>query len=273
MPFEPQTFQRATTVPQTFSELLKLYQDKQADAAIDLSVETDVRTRPGMEMRKNGAIQALPGLKMELFRMLEQHAGAVFLTGTKAGIESFVGLAMDQTEGNVVVVSAQEMYDGLGKMTNRGIRHDRRFSMDTMNAFVDGIMKLLNELNVDGIPAPNLTSYLNQVFETEADVANLVKKALQGLPAQSGIAVGDGLNAIYLQQRAAEEAIKEGVATDFLPVIVTDATPEEATGGLGKTIFFGRNVVFECKKDETPANAVTLVFKSLMEQKRRGSKA
>jgi hypothetical protein len=270
----PQSFVAGTKVPQTFPELLALYKTKEADANVDLNGVTDPMTRPGMEIRKNGAIQALPGLRAELVRLVEQNSGAIFLSGTKEGIETFIGIAQDQTEGNIVVVSAKEMYVELAKYIDRGIRRDRRFSMDTINSYVDGILRILDRIQVDGIPSPNLVPNLNKVFETLDDVTVLARESLQGMQAPNGVTIGDGLNAIYLQLRAAEEAIKEGVATPFLPVIVIDATPEETKGSLFETLFFGRNVVFKATKDETDGNSVVHMFQNLKKQRTtRGTRA
>lgn len=266
----PQSFVAGTQVPQTFPELLALYKAKQEDANLDLSGDHDPFTRPGKEIRKNGAIQALPGLKAELLRLVEQNAGAIFLSGTKEGIESFVGAAQDLTDGAIVIVDAGDMYNYLATGTERGLRHDRRFSMDSLNAWVDTVMKLLDILQVDGIPAPNLTPNLNKVFADTAAVAAMVREALGSVKAPNGVGVGDGLNAIYLQVKAAEEAIKESVATPFLPVIVLNATKEEADGDLFRTLFFGRNVAFEAKDVVTEGNVET-VFKKL-KQVRRGSR-
>ncbi len=263
----PQSFVAGTRVPQTFPELLQLYKAKEADAVVDLNGNTDPFTRPGLEIRKNGAIQALPGLRAELIRLVEQNSGAIFLTGSKEGVESFIGVAQDLTDGAIVVVSAKDLYVELGKYIDRGIRVDRRFSMDTMNSYVDGVMRILDKLSVDGIPAPNLVSNLNKVFPDLDSVVALARESLQGMKAPNGVTVGDGLNAIYLQLRAAEEAIKEGVATPFLPVIVLDATPEETKGSLFETLFFGRNVAFEVK-GEVDQNSVVKTFTNL--KKRRG---
>lgn len=266
----PQSFVAGTKVPQTFPELLALYKSKEEDANIDLSGDNDPYTRPGKEIRKNGATQALPGLKAELLRMVEQNAGAIFLSGTKEGVESFIGAAQDMTDGAIVLVDAGDMYNFLATGTERGLRHDRRFSMDCLNAWVDSVMKLLDILQVDGIPAPNLTGNLNKVFPDTASMTKMVREALCSVKAPNGIPVGDGLNAIYLQVKAAEEAIKESVATPFLPVIVVNATAEETDGPLFKTLFFGRNVTFEAKEAVTEGNVAT-VFKKL-KQVRRGSR-
>jgi hypothetical protein len=266
MTFAPQTFQHATKVPQTFPELLALYKEKLADSQLDLSGENDPRTRPGMEIRKNGATQALPGLHDELVRSVEQNAGAIFLSGTPNGVASFIDEAEDLTEGAIILVSAREMYEELGKDIEGGLRRDRRFSMDTMNAFVGGAMKLLDKLEVDGIPSPDLARYLNKVFETPESVTALAFEILQGLKAANGVTIGDGLNAIYIQGRAADEAIKESIATPFLPVIVLGATEEEAET-LSKSVFFGRNVRFQTVKDQTDANTVVLVFNELKKKR------
>lgn len=269
----PQSFVAGTKVPQNFPELLALYKAKEADANVDLNGVTDIMTRPGMEIRKNGAVQALPGLRAELVRLVEQNSGAIFLSGSKEGIETFTGIAQDQTDGNIVVVSAKEMYVELAKYIDRGIRRDRRFSMDTINSYVDGIMRILDRVQVDGIPSPNLVQNLNKVFETVDDLTVLARESLQGMKAPNGVTIGDGLNAIYIQLRAAEEAIKEGVATPFLPVIVTDATPEETKGSLFETLFFGRNVTFEATKNETDTNSVVHMFQNLKKQRTRGTRA
>ena len=269
----PQSFVTGTQVPQSFPELLALYKSKEEDANIDLNVCDDPRTRPGLEIRKNGAIQALPGLKAELMRMVEQNAGAIFLSGTDEAVTSFIDEARDLTDGAIVLVNANDMYHYLGTGTERGLRRDRRFSMDCLNAWVDSVMKLLDILQVDGIPAPNLTSHLNQVFPDTASMEKLVRDALGSVKSLNGVTVGDGLNAIYLQQKAAEEAIKEAVATPFLPVIVLGATPGETEGDLFRTLFFGRNVAFEAKETCTEAQ-VAAVFKKLkqMHPKSRGSR-
>lgn len=266
----PQSYVTGTQVPQNLPELLALYKAKEEDANLDLSGADDPRTRPGLEIRKNGATQALPGLKAELLRLIEQNAGAVFLSGTKEGIESFIGAAQDLTDGAIVLADAGDMYNFLATGTERGLRRDRRFSMDCLNAWVDSVIKLLDILQVDGIPAPNLTGYLNQVFPDTASMVEMVRKALNGMKSPSGAPVGDGLNAIYLQVKAAEEAIKEGVATPFLPVLVVNATAEETDGHLFKTLFFGRNVAYEAKDAVTEDNVKT-VFKKL-KQARRGER-
>jgi hypothetical protein len=267
--FKPQNlnqlFPTNSKTPQTFPELLAVYQAKEIDANIDLTGENDYRTRPGLEIRKNGATQALPGLRAELLRMLEQNAGAIFLSGTAQGVESFIGEAQDLTEGAIVILSAKEMYQMLAGGVEKGLRSDRRFSMDTINSFVDSIMKLLNILEVEGVPAPNLTGNLNHIFPDTESVAQLVRGALNSTKGPNGIGVGDGLTAIYLQQRAAEEAIKEGIATPFLPVIIIDATPEEIAGGLKNTLFFGRNVAFD-STDDVSTGTVTKVLKQLQAQ-------
>lgn len=271
----PQSFVAGTQTPQTFPELLALYKAKEADANLDLTGETDARTRPGLEIRKNGATQALPGLRAELVRMVEQNSGAIFLSGTKAGVESFIGEAQDMTDGAIVIVSAKEMYSELAKDIERGLRVDRRFSMDTLNAYVGGIMKLLDKVEVDGIPSPNLVPNLNKVFPDLDSLTALARESLQSIKSSNGT-VGDGLNAIYLQLRAAEEAIKEDVATPFLPVIVVDATPEETKGTLFETLFFGRNVAFEATKDETGHDSVMHTFQALKKargEKTRGARA
>lgn len=271
MAYQPQTFQNATKVPQNLPELMVVYHEKEADANRDLTGETDPRTRPGLETRKNGAIQALPGLRSELVRLVEQNAGAIFLSGSKEGMESFIATAQELLEGAVVFVSAKEIYTELAKLTERGLRTDRRFSMDTLNSFVDGTMRILDRLDVEGIPAPNLVPQLNKVFPDTESVAVMLREVFQAMKDQNQNSVGDGLNAIFLQLRAAEEAIKESIATPFLPVIVLDATPEEVKGSLGQTLFFGRNVFFEATKPEVDTNDITNLFKEL-KKLRRGSR-
>ncbi len=270
----PQSFVAGTKVPQNFPELLALYKEKEADANIDLAICDDPRTRAGFEMKKNGAMQALPELRKELVRMVEQSAGAIFLSGSKEGIDSFIVEAQDLTEGNIVIVDATDMYNYLATGTERGLRRDRRFSMDCLNSWVDTVMKLLDMVQVDGIPAPNLTGNLNKVIPDTAAMTQLVREALTSVKAAHGVTVGDGLNAIYLQQKAAEEAIKDGIATPFLPVIVLNATPEEAQGDLAKTLFFGRNIAYEAKDSEVTESQVKGVFKRLQQAhpKSRGTR-
>jgi len=271
MSFAPQTFQSATRVPQTFSELLATYQEKKRDSEIDLTGEVDFRTRPGLELRKNGATQALPGLKEELGRLVEQNSAAIFLSGPADKVEEFVGLAQDATEGNIVVVSAKEMYTKLAKGVEGGLRSDRRFSMDTINSFVYAILKLFDELNInDPLASPNLVRYLNQIFPDTESVSTLVRDALASVQTSGGQPAGDGLNSLYLSYRVTEEAIREEVATDFLPVVVLDATPEEASGALKDLLFFGRNVSVALK-GEVDANTVVTAFKELKKKnKNRG---
>jgi hypothetical protein len=270
--FATQTFTVPTQVPQSLPELMRLYKEKERDAALDLTGELDYRTRPGLEIRKNGATQALPGLRAELFRMVEQNAGAIFLSGTPQGVESFVGEAQDLTEGAIVILSAKEMYTDLAKGVERGIRTDRRFSMDTLNSFVDSVMKLLDFVGVETIPNPNLTSNLNKVFPDTESLVQLMRESLNSMKAPNDVAVGDGLNAIFLQQRAAEEAIKEEISTPYLPVIVLDCTPQEAGGSLRNSLFFGRNVDFEAK-EVVGQGQVVKVFKELKQQHPKGRKA
>lgn len=265
MSFQPQTFQHATKIPTTFSELLKLFKEKQADASLDLSGAKDPMTRPGLEIRKNGAAQALPGLKQELERQVQQHAGAIFLIGSTTGMQEFIGQASDLTEGNIVTVDANEMYVELAKLTERGLRQDRRWSMDTLNAFTDGVIRILDAIDVEGIPAPNLVSNINKVFPDTASVVEVVKGAVQGLTdSNTGGPIGDGLNVYYITKRATEEAIKEEVVTDFLPVIVLNADPASF---FAQRLFGGRNVAFEAK-DEVSEGQVVNIFKKLKTQQK-----
>ena len=250
-------------IPASFPDLLALYLKTEEEVNIDLSGEKDPRVRPGQEIRKQGAAQILPGLRKALVDSIEQNSGAIFLSGSEAGVTAFIAEAQSQTDGALVIVDAQEMYKMVGDEIEKTLRHDRRFSMDSINGFVTGVMKLLDITNVDGIPSPNVSTRLNRTLATPEDCAALVRSALSELPGHNGGTVGDGLNAIYLQVRAAEEVIKEKVATPFIPVILVNATPEETNGSVFRTLFFGRNTTFEAKGQDVLPAAVVQVFKQL----------
>jgi len=270
--YAPQNFQNPTNVPQSLPELIELYKATEVNANLDLSAEKDYRTLPGLELRKNGAIQALPGIRNEIVRLVEQNSGAIFLSGTAAAVESFIGEVQDLTEGAVVALSAREIYEFVAKEVDKGFRRDRKFSMDCINSYTAGIIKMLDLLSVDGIPQPNLTGNLNKVFPDLASVSDMVETSLNSMTAPNGVKVGDGLNAIYLQLRAAEEGVRESIATPFLPVIILNATPEETEGTLFKTLFFGRNVAFEASEEgkNHGKNAAIGVLKGLKAQHPKG---
>lgn len=263
----PASFINGTKVPQTLPELLKLYKEKLTDSQLDLTGEVDYRTRPGLELRKNGAIQALPGLRAEVARLVEQNSAAVFLSGTQKGIEAFIGVAQDLTEGNIVIVDAQEMYRKMAQTTEKGLRRDRRFSMDTRMFFIQSILNVLDELSVDDpIPGIDTASYLNQEYPDTDALTRMVKTAMNSVKTSGGVSAGDGLNSIYIQKRATDEAIKEEVATDFLPVIILNATPEETDGAVRNLVYYGRNIAFEAKDEDVSEAVVTNVFKKLKVQ-------
>jgi hypothetical protein len=252
------------TPQKTLTELLADYKEKLEESKIDLNLITDYRQRPGAELRKNGATNALVNIRAEIVRAVEQNSAAVFLTGLEKGIETFIGHAHDLCDGNIVILSAQELYEKLAAETVRGIRRDRRFSIDCFSAFVVGLRTLLDELSInETIPAPNMVPYLNNVFEDDHVLTIALKTALNATKTDGGVPTGDALNLVYLQTRAAEDAIKEDVSTNFLPVIVLGATPEEIAGHLGTLLYFGRTVAFDVKDEETTEATVKAVFQKL----------
>lgn len=267
----PQALINGTKVPQTFPELLAVYKAKLADSKLDLTGEVNPMTRPGLEIRKNGAIGALPGLRQELGRIVESSSAAIFLTGEPEAVKVFVEEATEATAGNLVIVSAKDVYTRLAQAVEVGLRRDRRFNMDCLNFFVNGMMKLLDDLEVnDPIQAPNLVPLINRVFETTEPLAEALKLALNATKTSGGIPTGDGLNALFLQWKATEEAIEGEVATNFLPVIVLDATPAEVEGALRNVMYFGRNVDFEAKGEVTETTVADVFKKLKVQYKSRG---
>lgn len=248
--------------PQTIPEMLALYRRTVEDANINVSLLSDPYTRPGFENRRNGAIASLPNIRQELVRMVEQQSGAVFLLGPAKTVEEFVGIAEDETDGNVLVLSAGEMYQTMAQTVDQGIRTDRRFSMDCIAAFTAATVKLLNDIMVEGIPAPDMSQYLNRPLANVEAVAGIVREALTSVKA------ADGLNAIWLQKRTCDLAIERGIDANFIPVIVTGATDQEAEGELNAALFLGRNVSVTVH-EAVSKDLVIAVFNKL-KAKRRG---
>lgn len=219
-----------------------------ADA--ELPVENwDPSTRPGIEMRKRRAAEALP-VEMTIYKKeLLSRALSVIVLGEDA--EEFAKIAKE--EFGCFTVKTNQMYEDIAKAVLPTTRAGGQFESTQMNHVVDELMSIGRTLGIAEMPAPRMQSnYVRPVTDLGA-LADTIKLVVED-------AMGTGLNRMYIQNLVAEEAAKEDYCLPILPVVFVGTKASASFSVPGSTFLVGpKGSEFELKytNKDSVAKALT----------------
>lgn len=242
---------KQTTQSQTTARIETLLQQVhffQQTANQDLT-NADFRTRPGREAAKRDAEEALAGVLAEYEHELHRSLAGLFVTGPTEAVNEFSRIAAE--EGPAAVVDVSAMYVQIASRVEAVMRGDRIFEPSQFATMLLAMTEFANSLDLRMVPTPNYSGDVR--LATFEDVVAHVRKVIRDK-------LGDSLNEVSLLRQATEQAISLGFAKDTFPVVLKNATPEEAEGMAG---FFGGKTVNVTVDEAVTTETVFDAFKAL----------
>jgi hypothetical protein len=214
-------------------EVKKLLEQITAD---ELAVAEDLggwdpRTVIGKQMAKRQAEDRLGGLRAEYKKAVAEAAVGIVLEGSVETQADFAALAED--EASTITVNANEMYLTIAKKVLPSLGRDQLFTATQSGLMFEAIEEIATNVEAPlALTAPIGTPPFSHVF-SEQECANLIRSVIRK-------AIGESLNALYLEKQVVEKALSVRYNSNVVPVVITNAVPEEVDG-LVKALFAGRN--------------------------------
>lgn len=226
--------------------------------------DVEPHLRPGRETLKNQALHRAQDLYATLRTILPASTGGIVVSGP--GGLKFSEIA--ENEGPALTLDVSEMYKRIAEVWFPTVRVDRRFALDCLPAFLEGVAKLLPSMGVRTIANPDFKDIFGRPVETFEEAVTLTREVMRAT-------VGDDLNVLYLVNRLTEKVVEAEWDLAFVPVVLLNASREEVDGALFDQMFTNVHVT---APENVEKNDVLAAFKSLRakrvqqpgEPKRRG---
>jgi len=235
--------------------ILKNLDDAERMAAIDPNEPQYTKTRAGIETAIKGAKDRVQKLKGDYATTVQANGVAIFLHGPEGKVQEFTTLVRDL--GEAVVIDAAELYTQRFLPVLEGSLGPKREWNSTQAAIMHRLLaEVGKELKVFMTRAMRLPATMT--LPEKSDTLNFIRNTIRE-------ELGDDFNAQYLRNAVAREGLKIRYMGAVAPVIVVNATPEEAIG-LGQLFGRGKATVTITDEDTVNEEFIKATFKSVQKQ-------
>lgn len=231
----------------TLDDLFTKWDKAQADANITLeAVPSNIL--PGMTIRKTQATAALEELTKTYRTIVAKAAIGVLVVGSEAKGLEFGQLG--EEEGGGVTVNSRDLYTRIAKRVDETFGNakssPREFGYIQFNALVAELADVGRELGLESIPRPAVPAAL--ILRDYDTVYKAMRKIVRG-------SCGDELNAMYMENRALNNALAQRYNAPVLPVYIAGVEEDEAQN-LYKSLLAKNNVVINVIEETVDRNLV-----------------
>lgn len=240
----------------TLEKLSEEYESVAKTAAMNLD-DVPAATRGGWSTRVREAQDRLKDLRVEYRNALLKNGVAIFLEGDAAKVGEFVQLVVDGNEG--LVVDANTLYDRLAREVEVSLSDQRNWGVTQTYRLHQALQAVMFELGLSEMPMPSRDSM--PIVPTYADTVAHVKSIVKG-------AVDNQLNRLYIINEALNAAIKIRYIGVMAPVLITNATAEEARE-LSQEFGKGTATVKVTAEDEVNKDFLSKTFRDVNKKIRK----
>lgn len=206
-------------------------------SALSETANTDLNgvpfaTRSSMAIAVNEAKKRVEEISKEYKEMLASRSFTIFTEGAQADQATFARIA--QEEGEVVVVSSQELYERLAINCDASLGATRQFGGTALNHLIRAVEEVATESGTGRLTtAPRLEDI--EIAKTMADVVAVVRSIILK-------DTGTNLNKDYIEHLAFERAFKMELSVKVIPIVVTN-NHDGSDFSLQERMFTGRGFV------------------------------
>jgi len=180
----------------------------QADAALPAE-QWDYRTRPGIELRKKAAENALPEALAAYKKLLEARILAVVVGGP--GAEKFARLA--EAEFGCLAFPADALYRDSTGFVRSMVADGELFSTSVVMGLTKFLRDVALSLKLDRVVAPTMDADLLRQVDNDETLLGLVRTSIDR-------GAGPAFNMMYLTDMITEKAAAAEYALPVLPVVL-----------------------------------------------------
>jgi predicted nucleic acid-binding protein len=198
----------------TLKELNKELAEVEKTAAMNIE-EIPASVRGGWTTSIEKAKTDLKALRAAYKKVLLSNGVAIFLTGDSAKVTELAKLA-DEEGG--IVVDANALYERLAKEVEQTISDQRSWGIHQVHKFHLALQEVMHEVGLSELPMPSRDTM--PLVKTFQDVVDHIRSVLRA-------AVGDQLNAIYIEAQAAKRAFEIRYIGVMTPVLIAGAKDGE----------------------------------------------
>jgi hypothetical protein len=235
--------------------ILKNIDDAERLAAIDPNEPQYTRTRAGIEAAIKGAKERLLKLKNEYSATVQQNGVAIFLQGPADKVREFTNLVNEM--GEAVTIDAEELYaEHFLPVLEASIGPSRAWNSNQVAIMHRLLAEVSKGLGVYLTRAMRLPA--DATLATKQDTLNFIRQTIR-------TELGDEFNSQYLKRALAREGLKIRYMGLVAPVIITNASPEEAVG-LGQMFGRGKATVTITDEDKVNKEFIAATFKNVQKQ-------
>ncbi len=234
----------------------------QAKATAEMSLDGwDPRTKPGAAVAKREAADTYANLKDDYQNLVTSRIAKVFVFGNKERVEA-MGSYLD--EQGAIVVNGQALYSLLANPVEQVVDpRARRFDSQQFLRLRQEYLDTAQLLNLESVPdLTTVQSDYDSLVLTPFDTLAVSKKIIRR-------AVGDSMNALFLQKKIFSELLNAEVVNNWIPVVITGC-PENEVSTLSSSLFPSQPVLaykaddvadFEVARNELSKKIVKLLNK------------
>jgi hypothetical protein len=237
----------------TIQELAKIIRENNAVASIQLS-----EVPPGdlyqMEGLKRDAMRKVAAAQKELSEVARQSLVGIFVNGAPEECKKWAEIAEDG--GASFTVNAREIYERIFDRVMSSTPDRMELGVNQLSILLGEIQAIAIQCGARGLPSMNIGRMVGARYQTrEEGIQHFYESIIFPF-------LGDELNVLYIQKKVTDELQKVDYQQNFVPVVVLNATKQEAEGELAAKLFWGANLSVDT---EAPVDReqVSRAFKKL----------
>jgi hypothetical protein len=244
----------------TLKEIAQRIRDLKPIADVDL-FGVPYHERTVAEGTKRSAQRELVDLTKKLEVMVADSLNGFFVFGPPEEAAKFAAIAEDG--GGAFTVSARELYLKLADAVLSTTPGRMELGHNQIATLLQAVQVEAVRCGAVGLPYMALGKLVGARFDSRDQAGDFIyQHAVYPL-------LGDELNVLYLRKKLTDEIAKISFEQSVVPVIVLNATKQEAEGGLAKALFPSGNLVVDTE-GSVDKDQVIRAFKQLKEMKEQG---
>lgn len=235
---------------QSLSKLLSEIEAARTQANVDLN-QFDPKFQAAQAIAKADAGKRLVTLTEQFNEEIKDRAAFMLLNGQSEIQAEFVKVA--QEEGGVLTVSARQAYNMMADEVEQTIGAQRQFGGTQLGHLIRAIEAVGKAANSRFLKVPHLEDvvYVKDHDAVTDTCRDIVLKQL-----------GPELNRNFIQEETFRKALDTNYKEKVVPVVITDATPEE-TEFFMDNLFYGVGIRVDLRDAKVDKDLVLEQFKTL----------
>lgn len=220
----------------TIRELAQIVRDSKPMAEIQLA-DLPRQEVHAMEGLKRDAMRKMAAAQMELAKQARESMVGIFLNGTPESCLEWSKLAEDG--GASITVNARELYERIFDRVMSSTPDRMELGVNQLSILLGEIQAIAFQCGAGRLPTISIGNLVGARYETrDQGIQHFYENAIFPF-------VGDELNVLYIQKKVADELLKVDYQQNYVPVVILNATKQEAEGDLATKLFGSNNLVVE----------------------------